>query len=59
MATKTAIRYVIREYKGASYSRPVGYNQRLRDRKRAMRLVKRLRKLGRDVFAAPMRVAVS
>lgn len=54
---KTVVRYEIRKIEGNGYSKSLNYGQRLRDRKRANRLVKRLRKLGLTVFAAPIRVA--
>lgn len=54
---KTVTRYEIRKFEGNGYSRPINYSQRLRDRKRAMRLVKALKGRGLDVFAAPLRLA--
>lgn len=54
---KTITRYEIRKFEGNGYSKSLNYSQRLRDRKRAMRLVKTLKARGLDVFAAPMRLA--
>ncbi|WP_273646710.1 hypothetical protein, partial [Pseudomonas aeruginosa] len=51
---KTVTRYEIREYKGASYS--TSMSRKLRDRKAAKKLVKRLTKMGHDAFAAPLKV---
>lgn len=54
MATKT--RYEIREYPTpTAFSRSMG--RRLRDRKTAAKLVKRLKRMGRDAFMAPISVA--
>ena len=52
---KTVTRYEIREYKGDSYS--ASMSSKLRERKAATKLVKRLKKMGHDAFAAPMKVA--
>ena len=52
---KTVTRYEIREYKGNDYS--ASMSSKLRDRKAAAKLVKRLKKMGHDAFAAPMKVA--
>lgn len=52
---KTVTSYEIREYKGDSYS--TSMSSKLRDRKAATKLVKRLKKMGHDAFAAPMKVA--
>lgn len=57
MTMKTVTRYEIRACNGNGYSRSLNYRQSLRDRKRAMRLVKRLRKMGHDAFAAPIKLA--
>ena len=54
---KTVTRYEIRKFEGNGYSKSLNYGQRLRDRKRAMRLVKALKARGLDVFAAPVRLA--
>lgn len=53
MKTKTL--YEIREFTGNEYSRPL--SAKLRDRSRALRLVRALKGRGRDVFAAPVKVA--
>lgn len=53
---KTKAMYEIREYKSStSYSKSMG--RKLRNRKAAMRLVKRLKKMGHDAFAAKMTIA--
>lgn len=52
---KTVTRYEIREYEGAGYSTRM--SSKLRDRKAATKLVKRLKKMGHDAFAAPLKVA--
>ena len=55
---KTVTRYEIREYQyeGAGYSKAM--SSKLRDRKDALKLVKRLKKMGhKHVFASPMEVA--
>lgn len=54
---KTAIRYQIRHYVTPNaYS--VGMGRKLRTRKAATKLVKRLKKMGFDAFAAPMKISV-
>ncbi|MGU1391605.1 hypothetical protein ACSEUY_25680 [Pseudomonas aeruginosa] len=55
---KTVTLYEIREYQyeGAGYSKVM--SSKLRDRKAATKLVKRLKKMGhKRVFASPMKVA--
>lgn len=49
--------YAIREfgYKGSCYSRPIF--RKLVDRSRALRIVKRLKRSGRDVICSPMMVS--
>lgn len=54
---KTVTRYSIRTITNNEYSKPLNYSQRLRDRKRALRLVKRLKSMGINAFAAPMKAA--
>lgn len=54
---KTVVRYAIYKIENSDYSNPINYTQRLRDRKRALRIVKKLRALGHNVHAAPMRIA--
>lgn len=54
---KTITRYEIRKIEGNGYSKSINYNQRLRDRKRAMRLVKRLKGMGLNVIASPLKIA--
>lgn len=56
MAAKQVTRYEVREYVGAEYSRQLG--RRLRTRSQAMSIVRILKKAGREVFAAPMKVTV-
>ena len=51
---KMVTRYEIREYKGGSYS--ASMSRKLRDRRAATKLVKRLKKMGHNAFAAPMKV---
>ena len=53
--TKTTTRYEVREYTGNEYSKRLG--QRLRTRTEASRVCKLLKKQGRSVFAAAMKVA--
>lgn len=53
--TKTANLYQVREFVGVKYSKQLG--RRLRVRTDALRLVRLLKKQGREVFAAPVRVA--
>lgn len=54
---KTVTLYEIREFgiKGSIYSRPIF--RRVVDRKRAMKIVKRLKRSGRDVKASPIKIA--
>ena len=52
---KTINRYEIRSYNGNEYSKPM--SAKLRTRQQATKLVRRLRKMGHDAFAAPMKVA--
>ena len=52
---KAVTRYEIREYKGVSYS--ASMSRKLRDRKAATKLIKRLKKMGHDAFAVPMKIA--
>ena len=52
---KTVTRYEIREYKtSTSYS--TSLSSKLRERKAATKLIKRLKRMGHDAFAAPMKV---
>ena len=53
--TKTITLYNIRAFNNNEHSRSLG--RRLRTRKNATKLVKRLKKSGFDAFAAPMKVA--
>jgi hypothetical protein len=55
MGTKQITRYEVREYVGSDYSKPLG--QKLRGRSASLRIVRRLKKCGREVFASPMRLA--
>lgn len=55
---KTVTRYEIREYQyeGAGYSKAMG--SKLRERKAATKLIKRLKKMGHKfAFASPMKIA--
>ena len=53
---KTVTLYEIREYKtSTSYSTRL--SSKLRERKAATKLIKRLKKMGHDAFAAPVKVA--
>lgn len=54
---KTITRYEIREFgvKGSIYSRPVF--RQVVDRQRAMKIVKRLKRSGRDVKASPIKIS--
>ena len=55
---KTVIRYSINEFgfKGSCYSRPIF--RQVVERARALRIVKRLRKSGRDIVACKMTINV-
>ena len=55
---KTVTRYEIREFghKGSCYSRSL-FNGRLVERQRAQRIAKRLKRSGRDVRIAAMKIA--
>jgi hypothetical protein len=53
--TKTTTRYEVREFTGNEYSKRLG--RRLRTRDEASRIVKILKKQGRQAFKAPMKVA--
>lgn len=53
--TKTRNLYQVREFIGTEYSKQLG--GRLRERTDAQRLVRLLKKQGRTVFAAPIKVA--
>lgn len=54
MTTKTRTLYEVREFVGNDYSKQLG--RRLRCRTDALRIVKTLKRSGRDVFAAPLKV---
>ena len=47
--------YEVREFVGGEYSKALG--RRLRERADALRLVRLLKKQGREVFASPVKVA--
>lgn len=53
--TKTRKLYEVREFIGNKYSKQIG--RRLRERKDALRIVRLLKKQGREVFASPMIIA--
>lgn len=52
--TKARNLYQVREFIGNGYSKQLG--RRLRERTDALRLVRLLKKQGREVFVAPMKV---
>jgi len=54
--TKTTNLYQVREFISSEYSKQLGC--RLRKRTDALRVVRLLKKQGREVFASPLRVAV-
>ena len=54
--SKTRNMYEVREFIGNDYSKALG--RRIRERTDALRVVRILKKQGRDVFASPMKVAV-
>ena len=54
MGLKTVKLYEVREWVGASYSKQLG--RRLRGRNAALRVVKRLKERGREVFASQLAV---
>lgn len=54
--TKTRNLYQVREFVGADYSKQLG--RRLRERADALRVVRLLKKQGRNAFAAPIKIAV-
>lgn len=53
--TKLTSLYQVREYVGSEYSRQLG--AKLRARSDALRIAKRLKRQGRTVFVAPIKVA--
>lgn len=53
--TKTTNLYQVREFIGTDYSKQLG--RRLRARTDALRLVRMLKKQGRNVFATPVRIS--
>lgn len=55
---KTVTRYEIREFgiKGSVYSRPIF--RQVVERARALKIVKRMKRRGRDVVATPIRINV-
>lgn len=54
MTAKTRTLYEVREFVGNDYSKQLG--RRLRCRTDAMRIVKALKRSGRNVFASPFKV---
>lgn len=54
--TKTKNLYQVREFISNEYSKQLG--RRLRERTDALRIVRLLKKQGREVLAAPVRIAV-
>lgn len=55
MSSKQVTRYQVREYIGNQYSKQLG--RRLRTIEQSARIVRILKKAGREVFAAPLKVA--
>ncbi len=56
---KTVVRYEIRYFNGNEHSKPINYTQRLRTRKSALRLVKKLKAIGhKNIFASPIRISI-
>ena len=53
---KTAARYEIREYVGMEFSRSM--SAKLRTRQAATKLIKRLKKLGHNAFAAKYMISI-
>lgn len=53
--TKQITRYQVREFNGNEYSKQLG--RRLRTREEAGRIVRLLKKQGRSVFAASLKIA--
>jgi len=53
--TKTTTRYQVREFTGSEYSKQLG--RRLRTRIEASRIVKILKKQGRNAFVSPLKLA--
>jgi hypothetical protein len=53
--TKTTTRYQVREFIGSEHSKQLG--RRLRTRAEASRICKLLKKQGRTVYAAQMKIA--
>ncbi len=53
--TKTTNLYQVREFTGNEYSKQLG--RRLRTRTDALRIVRLLKKAGREVFASPLKIA--
>jgi hypothetical protein len=52
---KQVTRYEIRAFNGSEYSKPL--SAKLRDRSRAIKLVKRLKSRGVIAFASPLKIA--
>lgn len=53
---KTTNLYQVREFTGNEYSKQLG--RRLRARTDALRLIRILKKQGREVFISPVRIAI-
>lgn len=57
MSTKTRTLYQVREFVGNDYSKQLG--RRLRCRTDALRIVKTLKRSGRNVFASALKVSTN
>ena len=55
MKAKQMTRYEVREYVGSAFSKQLG--RRLRTREQALRIVRILKKAGREAFVSPLRIA--
>lgn len=54
---KTRKLYSVRIFAGNAYSKPVGFKMRLLDRRKAMRVCRRLKRAGLTAVAAPVSIA--
>jgi len=60
MKIKIVKRYSVRFYPTkTSYSKAVGFKHKLIERKKALAVVKRLKKSGVDAFAEPMEIKIA
>ena len=53
--SKQVTMYQVREFVGSDYSKQLGF--KLRTKQQATKIVKALKKLGRNVFSSPMKIA--